>query len=685
MYRLLALSGLIVGLAVLAAAGLVVAAAEEQSGKPETFITRLQPGDNLVGWTTDAAPVEALFEAIPQIGVVWVWDVEWRQWRLAAPNLPRSMWTLDQLKPGMGLRLRLIGDQTVDWERPRRPSQGSVTLKPGWNFVAWLGPDNAPVGRAVRGIGRTAESVGIWSTTTHEVQIFAPHTIESGGKVTELMFGDGLWVKVGRSVNWLQPTGSLPDIVLLGEVPFSVQDRLPSDMRSVLDFFAENFGIEADFADFSVLVVADLDSLLNHYRDGDDVDRDWQMQWARTLWGTAAGWVADDLVIVTEAWQRDSEGTPFVLPHEYFHIIQRQLGHHSLPVWLLEGTAQWAHLSYEKWERDRGARGKPPNDLWSAEIAEEFLGSAGCGRLPEDVAAWSYSEGTVATHQMVITNGTQSVIEFFRRLGGSANADWTSAFEATFELRVDAFVENVRGWVVDQWLEEVGSAPDLIPVAVHARRLDGAPVTNLQYHVLADATKHRCWSEHDVSPDDAGRAIVRFVTGVSSVLIGDMSEEGRFVGRFYYRNGTLIDGDDFVDPQGRISAFNAGEHLRFATGRNPSIEIVLHNDWWRWKISGRVANASGEVTNRIKVHLTDPRDHRQVTWARETNPDGTFAFLVPDAGTYILRVERLGTECNGYVRDDGGLGRRGEARKFEVAGGGVADILVMLPEQLCDS
>ena len=130
------LISLFIGLVAVLATGLTVVSADEGDELPETFITRLEPGDNLVGWTTKAAPVERLFELVPEIGVVWVWDVDWRRWRLAAPSLPRSMSTLHQLNPGMGLRVRLTGDGPIDWERPRRPTQSTVKLRPGWNLVS---------------------------------------------------------------------------------------------------------------------------------------------------------------------------------------------------------------------------------------------------------------------------------------------------------------------------------------------------------------------------------------------------------------------------------------------------------------------------------------------------------------------------------------------------------------------
>lgn len=42
----------------------------------DAMTTTLQPGDNLVGWMAETAPVEELFEALPAAEAVYAWDAE---------------------------------------------------------------------------------------------------------------------------------------------------------------------------------------------------------------------------------------------------------------------------------------------------------------------------------------------------------------------------------------------------------------------------------------------------------------------------------------------------------------------------------------------------------------------------------------------------------------------------------
>ena len=50
----------------------------------ETVTTELQPGLNLAGWTEAEASVEAIFDAIPELELVYAWDAENQRFRWAA-------------------------------------------------------------------------------------------------------------------------------------------------------------------------------------------------------------------------------------------------------------------------------------------------------------------------------------------------------------------------------------------------------------------------------------------------------------------------------------------------------------------------------------------------------------------------------------------------------------------------
>ena len=80
------LIALLISLAALLAAGLTLVSADEDAEEtPELQTITLHPGDNFVGWVGQAAPVEDLLEAVPQIELVYAWDAGWERYRYAAP------------------------------------------------------------------------------------------------------------------------------------------------------------------------------------------------------------------------------------------------------------------------------------------------------------------------------------------------------------------------------------------------------------------------------------------------------------------------------------------------------------------------------------------------------------------------------------------------------------------------
>ena len=228
-------------LAAFAAGMWTTSSANDKIDQPERFVTRIEPGDNLVSWTEQVSPVETLFERLPQIQHVWAWDPAWQSWRLASPHMPRRLWTLSVLSPGMGLRIRFAGQRPIDWERPRRPAQGTVELKPGWNFVAWLGRDEAPLNRVALGIGRSLLHLGLRSHGSHDFTVFETAPTDLATASRSLPFGEPLWVNVVRTVNWLQPTGILPEIIFAGIVSTERKQEAIDAMKATLDFHYKPF------------------------------------------------------------------------------------------------------------------------------------------------------------------------------------------------------------------------------------------------------------------------------------------------------------------------------------------------------------------------------------------------------------------------------------------------------------
>jgi hypothetical protein len=109
----------------------------------DTVTTVLQPGLNLAGWTEEAAPVETIFERIPELLMVYSWDADFQRFRLAVRADPDGFGDLRMLTPGMGLWLWIAGDEPVTWTRPLVRSTSGSQLHAGWNLVVWAGEDRA--------------------------------------------------------------------------------------------------------------------------------------------------------------------------------------------------------------------------------------------------------------------------------------------------------------------------------------------------------------------------------------------------------------------------------------------------------------------------------------------------------------------------------------------------------------
>ena len=103
--------------------------------------TILLPGFNLAGWIEPQAGVAELFEALPELKAVYAWDATEQRYRSSSAPGAGDLTTLT---PGMGLWLDIAGDEPVPWTRSAAPDPGTglVTLREGWNLVAWYGGEN---------------------------------------------------------------------------------------------------------------------------------------------------------------------------------------------------------------------------------------------------------------------------------------------------------------------------------------------------------------------------------------------------------------------------------------------------------------------------------------------------------------------------------------------------------------
>ena len=509
--------------ALLGALWLAFARAEEPSGE---IVTVLQPGENLVGWIADEAPVGDLFAAAPAIEVVWAWDAQGRRWQAASPRAPDELHSLQTLRPGMGLLVWVGGDQPVEWRRSAVPARGLVELRPGRNLVAWAGPDDSSIAWLSKGIGISLVSAGALNGGETSWSIYDPEDAATAEAFPAVSRGDALWVDVSRNINWLQPTGVLPTIEFPGGASQSLREQARSDLESVLEFYGENYGIQADFAQLTVYVPKDYDSWaeslgITPTAEGRD-DFDYLGAHASPTGKYFLVPQSDFSVGVRGALGQT--GVRYTFTHEYFHALQSHLSPHWLVVtnWLLEGVARWMQVQhgdadgFEDWDRFyaqkidvvRSQREVPDHPVISRVTSLESVELHRVG---------SYEWGAVASELLAEHAGENALVEFWRLLGDSldeSGLSWREVFPVAFGVSTtdfySVFCRFRRG---ETMLDYAGDSPPCLDDDV--RMVSGVLV------------------------DDAGAAIsgalisVKPLDGTGSINLGARTDSrGRFTIRF---------------------------------------------------------------------------------------------------------------------------------------------------------
>lgn len=632
-----------ISVVLLLAAGWAVASGD--SGDLDTFVTRLEPGDNLVGWTSHAAPVEALFEALPQVENVWTWDASWRRWEFASPRLPNRMWTLRTLTPGMGLRVRIGGEQAVDWERPRRPAQGTVRLVPGHNFVAWMGRDEAPLDRVVKGIGRNFERVGLWQTTQQWHSFYDLDAIETADTQPLVNFGEVLWVEVARSSYWLQPTGILPEVIIASQVSTSLEQEIWAAMRSTLDFYYERFGIEADFSRYRAYFPMTYEA----YRRAQGLEvRDDEFAEAFDRIGGQFDPRDSSFFVRLPNWGNlvmPGTGVTWGLSttvHEYTHAVQHQLSGgrshflHSIgPLWLSEGMAEWTEMSALH------SAGVSQAKL-TAEVNRSLVGEP---PISDDISHSSvYTVGQAAALALAPDLLGDTLFDLYRafapirlglRLEQKMWPTWHAAFYETFEESVEEFYQR---------FERMRGGDGL------SRQAVGSPQRRIELTVDDESEAWQRWRAILVNPSGEG------VIGSDWLHLSVEFEAIALGGEDYVLAIELDNGSQrcltFWTDSGLVGQFGLADTLTLNNDRVLSLQIDRSSHPCADVVEGRVLAKDGESLRGIYVvfHAQGstpgygkqglPGSHLP---AANTDSEGRFVFLVPANTQGRVEVKVTGT------------------------------------------
>ena len=419
--------------AALAALLLTIALTNAQEPSESQPATRLEPGINLVGWVGEPTSTSQLFREIPQLESIWSWDAELDDWIVAGRGAPEWLGGLGRVRAGMGLRFILGGEEPFLWQRSTEPTRGLVELRTGWNLVAWSGADGAPIEQVAKGIGWSLRELRrwdaasqrwtTWTSPERSAQLIAASAADQGATDEEaepvtVRRGEALWVNVARFVNWLQPTDILPRLVFPGGASDQLQARVREDLESVLAFYGQQYGIQAE-PDFTVYVAKDAEALIQAQKeDGYEIDADVEAS-IRARWERIAGQITrGGLFVKQDLWPENlaaaqpTTSGDYVITHEYTHILQTQLSGHGWPnIWLSEGGAEWA-----AGERRALSGGESLRDL--REFNQTWLRTFQPTLRSAEVynGGLEFRLGWMAMDRLIQEHGADSWIEIWRRL-----------------------------------------------------------------------------------------------------------------------------------------------------------------------------------------------------------------------------------------------------------------------------
>ena len=592
------------------------------------------------------------------------------------PGAPEWLGGLGRVTAGMGLRMQLGGDQPYLWRRSTEPTRGLVKLRTGWNLVAWSGADGAAIGDVVKGIGWSLRTVRRWDPATQEWIVWtspersaqviantgADQETDDDAETPGIRRGEALWIEVARAVNWLQPTGIIPRLVFPGGASQALQARVREDLQATLAFFRDHYGIQAD-TDFTIYAAKDVDSLIQAYdEEGEVLDE----AYTRALWSDAwvEGWGGSTITVKQSSWN------PYLLTHEYFHVLQQQLSRRVDVPWLVEGTAEWAEGEHQV--LDGGETRGNLRDGISSAISND---TPTLRSTESSNARWEYYLGWLATDRLIRNAGADSWIEFWRQFAPTeigphrrwiSPPDWQTVFQGVFGRPVSEFYADF-----DAWQREQGKANPTTTnsydgnwIRGRVKDEDGGPVAGVFVNAIrVEGETSVGWNQRAETGDDGTFAVRAPVDGDYRLSI-DIADDCRR----YYSDGELIDDHAEAQP---IAV--TGTDVR-------EIDFHLPPNVCGWQIRGRVVGPNAEPLAGVRVtaHQTGSGDSRSSTSAA----DGSFAVTVNEPGEYHIGVI-LRNACSVYFRAGGSASTWSDASTITVVDAHVSGIVLRVQEDMC--
>ncbi len=646
----------------------------------DAVTTLLDPGWNMAGWIEPEADVEELFEAIPQLEAVYAWDAERQRFLAAYAGSPQPHGNLTKVAPGMGLWLRLDGDEPVSWTRAASPdpSAGLVSLSEGWNLVAWTGSDGASFGDAFAALDDDLQVALAWDTEIEWFLQYVPDSPSAAALVREVKQGGAVWLEVSEERYWLQPGSVDPTVEFYGPFTEERQAEIRAENLSVVTYFAERYGLLEP--DFRLYVGADRESLTQARREVLGIPEP-----SFVLCGVAV----NELVFLADWCATATHDITSPLAHEYFHVLQTHLVS-RIPVpqtvyvadWLLEGTAE--HMAIE-YHISRGHRTRQEVDqvltdsvIYSAPDLVEFEGNISAINIA------GYNVATFAVERVVEQSSEMALIDFFRRLPTSTG--WEDAFRASFGTAIADFYSSFAARMEHM-------IPVMRTVTVTTSLPDGSMLLQWNgYPLRVGASGQSVSLRADLTEHGAELQLPEgeYSVSVSALcrVAGGEFYRSAYWDRFgyYARDGVPRTGGGPQD----LKVADEDIAITINLAGLPS-EVVLNCfDGPRFNIVGRVTNASGVPLEGYDVlaYATNHKYDRGSIDLNYTDEAGAFSIDAPDGYAYWLVMQNTCGEWLGAYNEDEGIVRFsssvgwGNGTVFAVDGADVTGIDIVIPASL---
>ena len=513
----------------------------------------------MVGWSGPETPVAELFDLVPELVRVSVWDARRQQYEQATRS-SRADGPAPLLTSGRGLWMYIGGTEPVEWTRPIASDPAVVFLRKGRNLVGWTGQAGVQARPVFAGVEALVHRALRWDAAAQRFEHYDPRAADTANTSRELRHGDALWVEVTEDAWWWQSGAVSEPFIFTDDVPAQVRAQVRAETTSVLSFFADRHGIMPP----EVVVRVDPGATVPAASDGRQI------------------------VLGLSTAEGASIGSR--VAREYVNVVQRHwAGDQSVPAWLTAGITGYAIGLYEsaqgetsaaqlRADRSGLARQSPPPHLRDMEDIDAYLEAGpAAGGLSSWAVGWLEEHAAQRPGERRSPH-TPAFINFYRVFSDSG--DWRRSFEAAFGVSIDSFytrfaAERARPeqhptHATDDRLEPViVFLGDIPPDTEAAARADvRAAQAFFAEHFEAEPADYTVYLAADwPSGEDAYTAVIEdgplcghlYNTDVAFITLPCPTMLRSHLGWFHFRNvqeridrraGSWVPGADGLHPQG---------------------------------------------------------------------------------------------------------------------------------------